>query len=145
MSETISLYRSALLASLMVIGAQGCAMSIVEGDVFRPNVSNQRSQVEPLTIDKEDQLPSSVTLKHQRITTTIGSIAVTFAETKSERLVVHCGGNASDRKSDGAAYLTKTMSFGDVIMFDYPGYGDSEGSPNAVDFEIASSAIESVT
>jgi len=78
MSETISLYRRAILATLMMIGAQGYAMSI---SIF----------------------------------------------------------------SYGAAYLTKTMSFGDVILFDCPRYGNSEGSPNAVDFEIASSAIKSVT
>ena len=46
-------------------------------------------------------------------------------------LAIHCGGNASDRYESGALYAQKIIPFADVLMFDYPGYGDSSGQADA--------------
>lgn len=129
--------RGSVAIGLALCAGQGCAVALAEKDVFRPNESNRRDQTAPLTLDNEARLPASVTLRHHRLATAMGALAVTLADTSVDRLILHCGGNASDRKTDGVSYLEKVTRFGDVMLFDYPGYGDSEGAPVTADFEAA--------
>lgn len=56
-------------------------------------------------------------------------------------LIVVCGGNATDRYSSGVAYAQKALRWGDVLHFDYPGYGDSQGEPSAVGFEHGTDVV----
>ena len=59
----------------------------------------------------------------------------------SRPLVLHCGGNASDRYETGTLYAQKMISFADVLMFDYPGYGDSAGRADADSLRSANQAL----
>src|SRR5262245_44651944 len=43
-----------------------------------------------------------------------------------EPLIVHCGGNASDTIKGGVYFTDKILPWGELIMWDYPGYGHSE-------------------
>jgi pimeloyl-ACP methyl ester carboxylesterase len=56
-------------------------------------------------------------------------------------LIVMCGGNAMDRYSAGVSYAQKGLPWGDVLLFDYPGYGDSTGKPSAQALEAAINAV----
>jgi pimeloyl-ACP methyl ester carboxylesterase len=56
-------------------------------------------------------------------------------------LIVHCAGNAGDRYNSALGYSGKALPWGDVLVFDYPGYGDSTGSPSAAALEAASGAL----
>jgi pimeloyl-ACP methyl ester carboxylesterase len=56
-------------------------------------------------------------------------------------LIVMCGGNAMDRYSAGVSYAQKGLPWGDVMLFDYPGYGDSTGRPTALSLEAAVTAV----
>ena len=56
-------------------------------------------------------------------------------------LVVHCGGNASDRYESGALYAQKIIPTADVLMFDYPGYGESTGQATAQSLRLANQTI----
>lgn len=56
-------------------------------------------------------------------------------------LVVHCGGNASDRYESGTLYAQKMIAYADVVMFDYPGYGDSTGRANATSLRAANQTL----
>jgi pimeloyl-ACP methyl ester carboxylesterase len=47
----------------------------------------------------------------------------------SEPLILYCGGNAGDRIHSGLNFTDKVLPWGEVLMFDYPGYGDSTGAP----------------
>jgi pimeloyl-ACP methyl ester carboxylesterase len=47
----------------------------------------------------------------------------------TEPLVLYCGGNAGDRIHSGVSFTDKVLPWGEVLMFDYPGYGDSPGEP----------------
>ncbi len=49
-------------------------------------------------------------------------------------LILSCGGNASDRYGTGVSYAQKILPFGDVLMFDYPGYNESTGAASAESF-----------
>ncbi len=53
------------------------------------------------------------------------------ASENSERpLIVSCYGSGGDRPNLGVYYTEKLLPWGDVLQFDYPGYGDSSGSPS---------------
>lgn len=70
-------------------------------------------------------------------------IAITRVERPEQTrpLVVHCGGNASDRYESGALYAQKIIPFADVLMFDYPGYGESTGRANAESLRAANQLV----
>ena len=46
-----------------------------------------------------------------------------------EPLIVHCGGESGDRRSHGTVYAGKILPWGEALLMDYPGYGDSSGQP----------------
>lgn len=50
-------------------------------------------------------------------------------------LIVHCFGNASTRWATGWRAASKALPFGDVFLFDYPGYGESDGVADLASFE----------
>jgi pimeloyl-ACP methyl ester carboxylesterase len=121
----------ALFAALTFAGAlSGCTMSINEGTVFQPREPTERN--EPLSISGAERLAGKATLRHERVPLAGEMIAVSHVTASTARpgapLIVTCMGNASDRVSSGAYYAEKVLPFGDVLMFDYPGYGDSSGT-----------------
>lgn len=97
---------------------------------FTNNINNDHSTIR---ISENDFIP--VELHHGFWAD--GSIAVTMFKTgKPNRpLVVHCGGNSSDRYNSGTFFGLKVTPYADLIIFDYPGYGDSPGVPSAQAFE----------
>lgn len=52
-----------------------------------------------------------------------------------EPLIVHCGGNASDMINRGVYYVNKLIPWGELVMWDYPGFGHSNGAPLASSFD----------
>ena len=126
---------------LVFLSLAACSLNISEQEVFQPNPDNRRPLNGPLEIDRESTLPAGIELQHTRIDSEAGPIAITLAETDSDRLIVLCGGNAADRKTSGAGYLSGRAQFGDVMLFDYPGYGDSAGTPTAAEIEQAIAAV----
>lgn len=70
---------------------------------------------------------------HDVLKSTQAHLAITRVERPefSRPIVVHCGGNASDRYESGTLYAQKIIPFADVLMFDYPGYGESSGRADA--------------
>ena len=102
---------------------------------FTNNINNDHSTIR---ISKEDFIPAE--LRHGFWAD--GTIAVTeFSTTSFEKsapdrpLVVHCGGNSSDRYNSGTFFGLKVLPYADLVIFDYPGYGDSPGTPSAESFE----------
>lgn len=78
-----------------------------------------------------------------RIASTFYSRAIgqEIASAPLRPLVVHCAGNAGDRYNSGLNYATKVLPWADVLVFDYPGYGDTPGPASAATFEAASKTI----
>lgn len=83
------------------------------------------------------------TLTHDVVKYEDEQLAITWVErAEADRpLVLHCGGNASDRYESGVLYAQKIISFADVLMFDYPGYGESTGRANAESLRAANQAL----
>ena len=125
----------------MAIGLSSCMTSISEDTIFRPNQDNRRSVTESMVLDNETSLPDHVKLDHFRLDTHFGTVTATLANTGSDRIIVHCGGNAADRKTDGVNYLRGLIGFGDILLFDYPAYGDSEGQISTQHFKDTNLAV----
>ena len=83
------------------------------------------------------------TVTHDVIKSPEAHLAITYVERPEtpRPLVVHCGGNASDRYESGALYAQKIIPFADVLMFDYPGYGESTGRADAQSLRRANRII----
>ena len=116
----------------------GCSLSIDSTDVFRPQaVPGDRA---PLALLGEAELSAETgaTFRHEVLELGGQRIAVTEARRPGASAVfLHCGGNASDRPSEGAFYARKLLPLGDALLWDYPGYGDSAGTPDAASIEAA--------
>lgn len=50
-------------------------------------------------------------------------------------LIVRCLGNAGTRQRNGLVYGMTALPYGDVLMFDYPGSGQSGGEASTAQFE----------
>ena len=127
-------------ASLALAGCNA-TVTFTEQDVFSPLESSRRPLTAPLTINAEDRLTDRAEIRHYRVPTKFGTMAVTHAVTGSDRTLVRCGGNMADRVTDGAAYISSLLPLGDVMIFDYPGYGDSEGEAIFEDIIIGAQSM----
>lgn len=59
-------------------------------------------------------------------------------------LIVMCGGNSFSRYSAGVGYSLPAIEHGDVLLFDYPGTGDTKGEATLANFEAASDTVRSL-
>lgn len=132
----------------------GCiSWSIDESWFFKPVSRAQKAAtVGELKLDAEERLtsPSAFSADFSRIFpnfpdrmparishdfVTLGGerIAITRVAgakgSDDEPLIVHCGGESGDRRSHGAVYAGKILPWGEALLMDYPGYGDSSGQP----------------
>lgn len=59
-------------------------------------------------------------------------IGITHAHhPESQAVIVFCGGDSFHRSIEGAEALEALARGADVVLFDYPGYGESTGAPTA--------------
>lgn len=155
-----------LIFGLMMSGCQ--TLTIDESFVFQPGqfgdadaVRNSKMRYEAIfteptdliidvwadgqtaqhVITSGDFVKSRVT--HDILKTGEAHIAITRVDRDEAQrpLVVHCGGNASDRYESGSLYAQKIIPFADVLMFDYPGYGESTGRADAQSLRKANQII----
>lgn len=56
-------------------------------------------------------------------------------------LILFCGGNLFRRSSAGGSAAAKLAAFGDVLMFDYPGYGETGGEATFDNFRAAGAVM----
>ena len=56
-------------------------------------------------------------------------------------LILFCGGNMFRRGSAGGSAAARLAPFGDVLMFDYPGYGETGGVADFANFSAAGAVM----
>lgn len=116
----------------------GCTVAIDEETVFVPRKVEARA-ADASALEIPGQSGLEATVSHALIAAANLQIATTHVTREGlgadEPLILVCMGNASDRVRSGLAYARKTMPYGDVLLFDYPGYGDSTGTPTASNLE----------
>jgi pimeloyl-ACP methyl ester carboxylesterase len=73
---------------------------------------------------------------HGRLKTPSGRIAWTLLNRDDDGrpLIVRCGGNTTTRQNNGYAYGVTAITEGDVLLFDYPGSGESGGKATSEQF-----------
>lgn len=136
------------LVCIAVVLLAGCTnVRIDEESVFRPS-----ARVSPATTVAEmRRWPAAalqgefdaVSVEHAFLDADEQRIAYThLTRPGTDRpLVVVCGGNAADRYNSGPAYARRVLAHADVLLFDYPGYGDSPGVPSAAALARASRQV----
>ncbi len=56
-------------------------------------------------------------------------------------LIIYCGGNSFDVPNHGDLAIWKALAHGDVLVWDYPGFGQSEGKAKISDFRAATNSL----
>lgn len=129
--------RIACIAALAALAA--CSVRIDESSVFRPQThlppAESAEQLSRWPIARLRENVPDAQARHGFLGAGAARIAYTVVTrdgaSADRPLIVYCGGNAGDRYGSGVIYAQKALRYGDVVLFDYPGYGDSPGEPNA--------------
>lgn len=121
------------------MGLTACQTTISESDIFRPGdaknttVSSSDKGVFAIT----DNIPREGLWDDLKVVNKDGTLAgqqgdISFRISRQSRndapLFVYCNGNSSDIPNHGDLNTYKFSSFGDVLQWDYPGYGLSKGT-----------------
>jgi pimeloyl-ACP methyl ester carboxylesterase len=139
------------------VGLSSC-VSIDEGIFFQPQAARRAASTAEMNFPDQrmltertargplqGRLPAIVThefvdLGGERLAT---SRVVPANARAGEPLIVHCGGNATDRINAGVFYSEAILRWGEALLFDYPGYGDSSGRPSIATFNATLPALGS--
>lgn len=130
------LFSAAAVSAAAALLSACTSLSVSEDAFFWPETrvaqENMALPIDPPPIDSEDFF----------VNYTGGAIAATRVQSKAKGLLIlYCGGNTFRRRSGGGAAARKLDSFGEVILFDYPGYGDTGGPATIANFQAASEAM----
>ena len=125
------LIRSVAMAGAMAAGLAGCVpVNVAEDAFFWPDERLARESI-VLQPDPPPTGAETLTLPYAHGTIAASRIRSTDA---GRPLILFCGGNRFRREAAGGSAARKLAPFGDVLMFDYPGYGDTSGATDFANF-----------
>lgn len=116
----------------------GClTVSVPEGQFFYPDT---RVQAEKLILAPGPAIPGAEILS---LPFAGGVVAATRVRTgrADAPLILYCGSNLFRRGVSGAQVAAELAPFGDVLMFDYPGSGDTPGQASFETYRDAGEVI----
>ena len=135
-------------ATMLAVLAAACTVEVDERDVFAPQAKvpswgdqpNDGIAGERYLADPTDYPFAEHGLRaHVRHAVTDGVqtslVSLAQSDAAGRPLIVHCFGNGSDRWRTGLKYGHKVLPYGDVLLFDYPGYNGAAGEPTPAAFE----------
>lgn len=128
--------RRAVFAMATLALAACASPEITETSVLRSPPRPERAAGEgPLDLKNQARL-APAHIRHGFIGEGDVRIAYTLVEAgpRDRPLFVHCGGGRADRYRAGVIYAGNLIRWGDVLLFDYPGYGDSGGVASVASF-----------
>ena len=130
---------SAAVAALCLSSVlPGCmTVSVPEGQFFYPDA---RVKAEKIDLTPGRAIPGAETLSLQYPGGAVAATRVRTGRTDAP-LILYCGGNLFRRGISGAQVATELAPFGDVLMFDYPGSGDTPGQANFATYRSAGEVI----
>ena len=120
------------LASIFICTAMiGCkTVRVSESDFLRPDLR------------PEAFLRPGQTLDRFTIETPHGEIAATrITKPGNTTVILYCGGNQFRKDTLGGSISAAFPASVDLVMFDYPGYGESTGSPTLVNLMESATAV----
>jgi hypothetical protein len=126
------------LAPLVALALAACVpVDVPEGAFFYPEA---RLRAENIVLPDSEPWPGAEALS---IPYPGGAVAATRIRTGADRtpLILFCGGNMFRRRVNTFSAARKLTPFGDVLMFDYPGYGETPGTADVAGFRAAGEAV----
>jgi pimeloyl-ACP methyl ester carboxylesterase len=137
--------RRLLIALSAALFSTGCALTLDDDRAFNPRRDEgaPAAQAKDLKINRQ-AIFRLTKLEHGFADAGGFRIAYTFATRDADRpLFLYCGGRDFLRSRHAAYYISRLASygFGDMLLFDYPGYGDSGGAARIDDFRRAAAAM----
>jgi pimeloyl-ACP methyl ester carboxylesterase len=139
-----------LIALGFAAALSACSVRIDEAAVFRPQSGMAPAEtVEQLARWPVAELRASAPeaqATHGFLGAGDDRIAYTLVSLPgaARPLIVYCGGNSGDRFNSGVYYALKALPYGDVVLLDYPGYGDSPGGPSAARLAAIAPAVSAL-
>lgn len=131
-------YRPLALAAVLALSLAACVKVLVPEDAFF--VPNARLEAEGITLP--DGSPMPVGAEHLTLPYAGGQVAVTRVRGAGDGpVILFCGGNMFRRANSGGARAEALVPFGEVVMFDYPGYGETPGEADLATFRLAGAAV----
>jgi pimeloyl-ACP methyl ester carboxylesterase len=120
------------LMALACILTAGCVHVDIRLDQLMPADRGPRTALLPAGYATENRI-----LLHQGET-----IGITHSQREGNRIVIlYCGGTVFRRSTEGGVALQALALGADVVLFDYPGHGDSSGPPGAAAILDAATAV----
>ncbi|WP_224760950.1 hypothetical protein [Brevundimonas aurantiaca] len=129
----------AVASALCALLLGGClSLDVPEDAFFYPDARVAAEKID-LPTDAPMVLPAEVV----RLSYAGGDIGATRIRTgrRDAPLILYCGGNLFRRSSGAGTVANELAPFGDVLMFDYPGYGDTAGQADYANFLAAGVAV----
>ena len=128
--------RAAALATTLALAA--CVnVNVPEAHFFYPNA---RLAAEGTVLPAGPAIPGAEVLS---LPYAGGSVAATRVRTghAAAPLILYCGGNMFRRGAQGAGVARDLSPLGDLLLFDYPGYGDTPGEANFASFRAVGTVV----
>ena len=127
----------AVLAATALALAGCMRVNVPERAFFWPEARLVR---EKITLPANPPPPGSETLVLRYGEGPIGATRVRSTD-RARPLILFCGGNMFRRAAAGGDRAQVLAPFGDVLMFDYPGYGDTAGQDNFANFRAVGEVV----
>jgi pimeloyl-ACP methyl ester carboxylesterase len=102
--------------------------------------SNARVAQENIRLPSNPPPAGSETLALRYAEGPIGATRIRSADA-ARPLILFCGGNMFRRASAGGYRAEVLAPFGDLLMFDYPGYGDTAGQDSFANFHAVGEVV----
>lgn len=124
-----------IIAAAAAISVGGCSVNVPENAFLYPDA---RIAAEKIELTPGPAMPASaqtLTLPYAG-----GQLATTrLSSAKGDRapLILFCGGNMFRQSAYGGLVGEQLSAFGDVLLFDYPGYGASTGASDIASMKAA--------
>ena len=125
----------AVIAATAALAA--CAVNVPEDAFFWPETRLEREKI-VLAANPPPAGGEAIALPYAGGTIGATRIRATAAP---RPLILFCGGNMFRRSSAGGSAARKLAPFGDVLMFDYPGYGETDGEADFAHFSAAGAVM----
>ncbi len=127
-----------LLAPLLAVALAGCIpVNVSEGAFFYPEA---RLRAENIVLPDGEPWPGAEVLSAPYPGGAVAATRIRTGQTATP-LILFCGGNMFRRRVNTFSAARKLTPFGDVLMFDYPGYGDTPGQADVAGFRKAGEAM----
>ena len=127
-----------LLPLVLTLGLAACIqVRVPEGAFFYPNT---RVEAEGITLQPGRPLPADA----EALSLLYPGGAVAASRVRGNPagpIILFCGGNMFRRAISGGDRAAALVPFGDVVMFDYPGYGETQGEATLTTFRQAGAAV----